>query len=581
MNYTIIDYETYYDSEYSLGKMPTAQYVRDPRFQALGVGVKTAAMAEPAWTPSISHAERSLIPQPPDVLVAHNAQFDGLVRETHTTGMRPRLYVDTKLLARWHIAQGTLPPDLYTGLADLAAHYGLPAKGDTAGAVAAGGEELAEYCKHDVWLTEQLLHKLLPGVPAAELWAMDLHVRMAVEPQFAQDPQLLHDEIEAVRVPEDIKKAVGSNERFAQALRGVGVEPGTKTSPTTGQAAYAFAKTDDFMQNLQVHPDPRVRKLAELRLAAKSTIGSSRAQRLLDVGAPVPVPLLYYGAHTGRSSGLDKLNMQNLPAGGRIRRSLQAPPGYKLVICDSGQVEVRVLAWLAGEQRLLDVCRAFDAGQGPDVYVDFAGNVMFPKDPAEVTGDERKKSKPPVLAAGFGQGWRGLIAYAAGMGITLTEAQSQRAVDGYRRRFPAIVRYWDELMGRVRNEGELVLPNGRKLVYPDRYWHGRDLWFQRHAIFSKGRKGYRQEVKLWHGLLAENITQGTARDVVFAQTRQLAADYRVLLMAHDESVFLVPEDQAEQCKKDAEAAFSTTPAGYEGMPLVGEAIISDDYGAKP
>ena len=589
INYTIFDYETYYEERgrdgvpaYSLKNMPTQEYVLDDRWHCYGVAVYRSEFVEdePIWKTRdlhLGHCEA-------DVLVGHNLLFDETVRRLRYGGNPAPFYIDTMLLARYWISQSGLPATLTTSLKALAEHYDLPRKGDTAEATAAGGEALAEYAKHDVWLTKQLLHRLLPDVPSRELRLMDLHVRMASDPYLRADPELLQAEVEAGHVPEELKKAVSSSDQFADLLRRCGVEPETK--PGKRGPTYAFAKTDAFMQRLEHHPDPQVRKLRELRLAAKSTIGTSRAQRLLACTHrgkhPLGVPLLYYGAHTGRASGLDKLNLQNLPTGGRIRRALQAPEGYMLVICDSGQIEPRALAWLAGAQAFLRLFREADTNTGPDVYVGFAQENLFPGQ--EIDKAKRTYTKPVLIGTGYGQQGRGMSAYAAGMGVEMSVEEAQRCVDTYHRAFPEIRPYWRHIEGQVRQHGVQQLPSGRLLTYPDlrheRGERGPQMVYSRHQIFSKTRN-YRDDVRLWHGALVENCVQAVARDVVMEQTLWLAKDWKVVLSAHDEVVLCVPEDQAERAKSEAEAAFATPPQWAEGLPLVGEAIISKDYGEKP
>ena len=171
-----------------------------------------------------------------------------------------------------------------------------------------------------------------------------------------------------------------------------------------------FAKSDDFMQGLVRHADPVVRYLAELRLESKSTCAVSKAQRFLDCGSPMSCPITYYGAGTGRSAGSDSMNVQNMPRGSKVRTSLMAKPGKKLIIIDSSQIEVRTLGFLADDQSILDIFR-----RGGDIYREFAGNNLYNKKPEDVTKDERQIAKAAVLALGFGQGVQGFIAYAERM----------------------------------------------------------------------------------------------------------------------------------------------------------------------
>jgi len=511
------------------------------------------------------------------VAVAYNAAFDAAVAYK-AYGWRPRFWLDPQLMVRYAIAQGILPATLGTSLAEVGEYYGYT-KGDTAAAVDAGGEALAEYALQDLRIMEAIRADLQPRIPAMELALMDLHVKMNAYPRLELDTALLTELARKDDIPDDIAKACRSRDTFVGLLeqRGVAVEYKTTAK---GHQAPALAKTDDFMTQLQNSDDPVVRRLAEIRLQVASNIKETRSQRFLSIGAPLPVPLLYYGAHTGRASGLDRMNMQNLPArgdAGRIRHALQAPAGHKLVICDSAQVEVRVIGWLAGCRRLLEVARAFDAGTGPDFYVSFAADTMFPGTPVDqVTPYQRKISKPPVLACGFAQQRRGLIGYASGMGVELSEGEAQHAVQGYRQQYPEVVAYWNHTMNEVMQTGQQLLPSGRVLTYPDLRNEGREVVYSKHSIFSKA-KTMRDDVKVWHGLLTENIVQAVARDVVMWQTLQLSRKWDVILSVHDEAVLCVPEDQADEAARDAEHWFATVPSWAEGLPVAGEAHISDHY----
>ena len=117
---------------------------------------------------------------------------------------------------------------------------------------------------------------------------------------------------------ECVRKKLASNKQFAELLQELNVEVPLKVSPTTGKETYALAKTDQGFIDLQNHTDPFIQELCAVRLGTKSTIEESRIERFIDIGArnkgKLPIPLKYYGAHTGRWSGLDKVNFQNLPS---------------------------------------------------------------------------------------------------------------------------------------------------------------------------------------------------------------------------------------------------------------------------
>lgn len=288
---------------------------------------------------------------------------------------------------------------------------------------------------------------------------------------------------------------------------------------------------------------------------------------------------IFVTGNTGRSAGAEKMNVQNMPRGSKIRVALRAPAGYKLLIIDSSQIEVRTLGWLAGEQRLLDVFR-----RGEDIYKHFGANDLFHKPIEEITKEERQISKPPVLAAGFGQSGPGLAAYAKRMGVELSPEMAERCVQAYRAGYPAITGgpcmsrdgYWKRAEQFVVEHGYSVLPSGRKLTYPNLRWEQGKLVFDKHRIFLRDSASAR----LWHGSIIENLTQAAARDLVFWQVEEIKrrAPYaEVALMVHDEAVFVVPEDKAEEALAIADACFKENPPFMKDMPCQGEGHISDCY----
>lgn len=288
---------------------------------------------------------------------------------------------------------------------------------------------------------------------------------------------------------------------------------------------------------------------------------------------------IFVTGNTGRSAGGEKMNVQNMPRGSKIRTALRAPDGYKLLIIDSSQVEVRTLGWLAGEQRLLDVFRRRE-----DIYKHFGANDLFHKPIEEITKEERQISKPPVLAAGFGQSGPGLAAYAKRMGVELSPEMAERCVQAYRAGYPAITGgpcmsrdgYWKRAEQFVAEHGYSVLPSGRKLTYPNLRWEQGKLVFDKHRIFLRDSS----TARLWRGSIIENLTQAAARDLVFWQVEEIKrrAPYaEVALMVHDEAVFVVPEDKAEEALAIADTCFKENPPFMKDMPCQGEGHISDCY----
>ncbi len=304
--------------------------------------------------------------------VAHNAVFDFSALAWHYD-IHPKVIRDTLSMARIANFHGKHSLDA------LSRQYGLGEKGDalikTLGVETLDPlleQQLAQYCVQDVELLRRLYKRLSMDLQATlgqvryarEMALIDLTVRMFTEPVLEVNADLLRDrlaELEAERAAALQSAGVDesvlmSNQQFASLLAAQGVDV-----PAT------FRKTDtDF---LELRGDPRVGHLVRGRLAVKSVSELRRTEKFIAVAGrgTLPMPLKYHGAHTGRWSGSDGLNVQNLNRGSALRRCLQAPEGHVLVVVDSAQIEARVLAWLAGEAELLQ-----QFADGEDVYVRFA-----------------------------------------------------------------------------------------------------------------------------------------------------------------------------------------------------------------
>ena len=319
-------------------------------------------------------------------------------------------------------------------------------------------------------------------------------------------------------------------------------------------------------------------------------MGPTRALTLLKVGNPLPFPVMYYGAHTGRGSGEDGYNMQNMPSGGVLRQAISAGDGYVLVVGDSGQIEPRVLGWRAGDERLLQIFRESDANPDPsrDAYRLFGGQYMFGMSPEELTDFMRKVAKAGLLGLGFGQGWRGLQAGSqAKGGLIIPDDLAQLAQDSYRGSFSRVPKWWRRLKRWALDDGYIELPDGRRITYPDM----RDdelpnqdgeleltTVFDRPLIFSKGPKGKRQTVRFWHGVAAENDTQAVARSVVFWQAAQMRREgIPVLGMSHDEVISRARKDEAKDVADRMRYWFRQVPPWAEGLPVTGSVVIGNNY----
>jgi len=412
-----IDFETRWDkNDYTLSKMTTEEYIRDKRFKAFGACVRE--YGSEAVTQWYRGDELPRILGTYDwsktAILAHNAQFDVSILGWRY-GVHPCFIFDTLSMAR--ALRGV---EVGNSLAKLANDFGLPAKGkavhSTDGLEEIDAEleaELAEYCKHDVYLCEQIFERLVAGYPKSELRLIDMTLKMYTRPVLELDQKMLIEALsEESQKREGLLAKLGvdeselaSNPKFAALLWGLGVSPPRKVSKTTGKNTLALAKNDAMFQALLNGDNEDVSLLCEARLKVKSTTERTRAQRFLDISqrGKLPVPLSYYGAKSGRwtASKGSAINMQNLKRGSFLRKAIMAPEGYQLLVGDLSQIEPRVLAWLADYDDLLDIFRS-----GQDAYAQF-GAQMFgvPGMTKDSHPDLRQSAKSALLGCGYGLGW--------------------------------------------------------------------------------------------------------------------------------------------------------------------------------
>jgi hypothetical protein len=406
-------------------------------------------------------------------VLAHHAHFDGLIL-SHHFGRRPKVWLDTLSMAR--AVHGV---DVGGSLEDAGAlrRRGPGAEGHLprAGARQAPRRlhawedlcEYAQYCCDDVEGTHFLLQKMVPHFAKKELRFIDRIIRMFTEPELYLDEAWLREyaqEIEASKLTMLFeagvtREEVMSNEKFALALERLGVTPPQKLSLTTGKATFAFAKTDKAMEELQDHPDERVQVLVAARLGNKTTINETRALRMADMATRGPACLYYKYAgaiQTMRVSGGDKMNWQNMQrvswndetgklTSGHLRMSVYAAEGKVIVVCDSANIEARVLDWLACQDDMLEIYRRADDGSGPDVYCALSSE-LFGREITKKDKVDRNVGKYIKLGCGFGMGppkFAETVRIQSRGALRLDQPTSTKYVNFYRTRHPMVVQLWN------------------------------------------------------------------------------------------------------------------------------------------
>jgi DNA polymerase len=595
-----VDFETYYDRDFSLSKLTTEEYVRSDSFEVIGVSVKVNE--DPAQWFSGTHQQTAQwlgqFDWGSSLVLAHNTMFDSAILSWRF-GIIPLGWLDTMSMA-----QAVVPATQSKSLASLAVYYEVGVKGTEV--INALGkrridftpQELArygDYCVNDTELTYTLFNKLLDGFPQQELKLIDLTIRMFAEPVLEVDTELLIEHLKGIREFKDkLLDASGldtdtlmSNNKFADWLRSRGVEPPTKISPTTGREALAFSKTDKDFLALQDHEDVIIQTAVAARLGVKSTLEETRTERFIGIGSRgrLPVPLKYYAAHTGRWGGADSLNLQNLPSrtgSSSLKKSIVAPQGFVMIDADSAQIEARMLAWLSGQN---DLVEQFTVGE--DVYRLMA-SAIYSKDVSDITKDERFIGKTVVLGCGYGMGAEKFKNMLSLQKVSMDKSEAERIISIYREKNFKIKQLWGQGQNALRfilqkrnapigqhdvvrvMDGGLLLPSGITMRYTN-LRNDKDDGFMYDA-----RKN--EVVRIYGGKVIENIVQALARIVIGHQMLKIAERYRVVLTVHDAVACIAPETEVLEAKRYVEECMRSAPEWAVGLPLNCESGYGRSYG---
>ena len=624
MNLITVDFETYYnDKGLGFRTQTTEEYVRDKAFEVIGVAVQVGA-GEPAWFSGNHDQIRVWLKQfdwKNSLVLAHNTLFDGAILAWHYK-IKPMGWLDTLSMAR--ALHGV---DAGGSLAKLAVRYNIGQKGTEVSAAINKNrldftpDDLAqygEYCKNDVRLTYDLFQIMSKDFPMDELRLIDMTLQMFTHPVLEIDQGVLYERLDALAQEksellsslmerlkatseEEVREKLSSNNKFADVLRSFDIEVPMKFSEKQKKDVPALAKKDEGFIALTEHDDPFIQQLCAVRLGTKSTLEVKRIERFRDIAKRnhglIPIPLKYYGAHTGRWSGVDKVNFQNLPSRDpkkkALKKAIVAPEGYVVINCDSSQIEARMVAWLAGQD---DVVKQF--ADGEDVYSLFASSV-YDRTITKADIEQRFVGKTCILGLGYGTGAAKLqhtLATSQPISVKIDLEESKRIVGVYRDKNDKIIELWaegdrmleDMLNGNFKNgpksfgkhdcvfydkEG-IILPNGLRIRYPNlrKEWDEED---QKSKIMYDSRKG---AISIWGGTVVENVVQALARIVVGEQMLKINEHYRVVLTVHDAAVVVVPMDEEDSAKELITGLMGVAPEWAQGLPVASEAKSGASYG---
>jgi DNA polymerase len=287
------------------------------------------------------------------------------------------------------------------------------------------------------------------------------------------------------------------------------------------------------------------------------------------------------------------LNLQNLPRSSPLKKAIIAPYGYSVIDSDSSQIEARTLAWLAGQD---DLVEAFDRGE--DVYKIMA-SAIYGKAIADITKDERFVGKTTILGAGYGMGAAKFQAQLKNFGVAIELDEAKRIIDTYRMTYPKIPELWrtaQAVLGaiiggqntefgrggvlKVYGKDGILLPNGLSLKYSN-------LRMVEHEVGGKWKAEFVYDTRKWKatvpnriygGKVIENVCQALARIIIGEQMLMIARNQKVAMTVHDAVGSIVPDADADEGRAFVEQCMRVQPKWATGLPLNCESKMGKSYG---
>lgn len=439
----VIDFETYYDNDYSLSKITTEKYIRCDKFEMIGVSIKVGANPTEFYRREEGLARiRELVRDyETSPFISHNSTFDcgilGLRYNIH-----PLFTVDTVIMAKLSALDRVAGGKSLAKLSGWMQAKGLVAeqkRGTVHNMLGVHADDMTEqqwqeygdYCKLDSDLCYALYNYMLPMCQVDELLMSDITTKMWTKPAFDLDVPLLQDyavRLEAERTEklsvlavqmgfsdlDELHKHLRSSAKFVALLESLGVECPMKWSEKKKCMIPAVSKTDQEFLALKEHDDELVQLLVETKLGAQSSMEATRTQTLLDIASRglAPIYLSYAAAHTGRYGGGEKCNWQNLSKRTKepvLRQSMRAKKGHIVLPTDSSQIELRVNSVVSDQQ---DLVRIFQDNLDP--YVDMAAAIYHKTYDEILHAAKVEKSKEGKAMRQMGK----LVCLAAGYGMS-------------------------------------------------------------------------------------------------------------------------------------------------------------------
>ena len=476
-------------------------------------------------------------------------------------------------------------------------------------------KELYDYCQQDVRTEMAITSQLRPLSDSEQaIWELTQKINLRGVPV---DPKELQNAVNAVQ---SAQKALDD-----ECVQLTGCKPSERAKLLAWVNRNSADKLDDLTAEtvekmLQCNIDPNVKRALELRQEGSQTSVAKYAKMLeIQRNGKIRNTLVYHGASTGRWASRGGLNLQNIARptisdeeieaaillvfdkaqgtmdqlSSLVRSAIKAPKGKTFVDVDFSSIENRVGVWLAGQKDKVELFR-----KGLDEYKVFASENLYRVPYDEVTKEQRQISKSAVLGAMFGQGAKGLVKYAQGMGVNLTEAQAKNAVDNYRNSYVRVRELWAacetaaiQAVEHPNNPfaagGKIVLksakgalwmnlPSGRIICWQRPQlelcitpWGSQKVGVTVHSQNTFTRQWSRNN--LIGSSIFQSAVQGTARDFLAVAMLNLEkAGYSICNSIHDEVLLLVEEQNGESALDDVVKILTKSPAWAPDFPLAAE-----------
>ena len=476
-------------------------------------------------------------------------------------------------------------------------------------------KQLFEYCAQDV-RTEMAIGSVLKPLTAheQEVWYLTQRINLRgvpVAPNELQNAVLAVERAQGA-LDDELLALTGCKPSERTKLLGWLNAQGADMANLTAETV-AAKLTDELLSK-------NVRRALELRQEGSQTSVAKYAKMLeIQRNGRIRNTLVYHGASTGRWASRGGLNLQNIARptledgqiasaipkvfgqgvgtmdelSSLVRSAISAPDGQTFVDVDFSSIENRVGVWLAGQTDKVELFR-----KGLDEYKVFASQSLYNVPYDEVTKDQRQVSKSAVLGAMFGQGAKGLVKYAEGMGVSLTEHQAKNAVDNYRESYVKVKNLWaaceKAAIDAVKNPGNpfaagskivmkcdgkalwMRLPSGRLICWqrPEldlltTPWGSKKMGVVVHSQNTYSRQWSRNA--LIGSSIFQSAVQGTARDFLAVAMLNLEMNgFLVINSIHDEVLLLVEEQNGESALEQVIKIMTTPPVWAPDFPLAAE-----------